>query len=259
MVWSRWPTAGPPGHVETAADYDAMVAELIASGTISDPGMVYFDIRPSAHLPTVELRVCDACPDVEEVVLIAGSSAPWSAAPAPTSMRAFRSRTTGTSCCARAAGVRHAPGWRATSSTSTARTWSPAAAHQPARAGPATALEELGDWEQVLALSEATLTKGSAAARQRRTFGRRGELTDVVDALLARTQGHDPVLEPPDTVPARPELLAAYHPGAYDEAVGPDGEVLPQYGWMFRRSGASGAGGWSPRSPRCAPSSGHAG
>ena len=49
-----------------------MVDELIASGTISDPGMVYFDIRPSAHLPTVELRVCDACPDVEDVVLIAG-------------------------------------------------------------------------------------------------------------------------------------------------------------------------------------------
>src|SRR3954447_7460162 len=72
MVWSRWPTAGPPGQVETGAEYDAMVEELIASGTISDPGMVYFDIRPSAHLPTVELRVCDACPDVEDVVLIAG-------------------------------------------------------------------------------------------------------------------------------------------------------------------------------------------
>ena len=34
--------------------------------------MVYFDIRPSAHLPTVELRVCDACPQVDDVVLIAG-------------------------------------------------------------------------------------------------------------------------------------------------------------------------------------------
>ena len=49
-----------------------MVDELIASGTITDAGMVYFDVRPSAHLPTVELRVCDACPDVEDVVLIAG-------------------------------------------------------------------------------------------------------------------------------------------------------------------------------------------
>src|SRR3954453_10920310 len=72
MVWQRWPTAGPPGSMRTAADYDAMVADLVASGTISDPGMVYFDIRPSAPLPTVELRICDACPAVDDVVLIAG-------------------------------------------------------------------------------------------------------------------------------------------------------------------------------------------
>jgi carboxylate-amine ligase len=72
MVWQRWPTAGPPGPMHNAADYDAMVADLVASGTISDPGMVYFDIRPSAHLPTVELRICDACPMVDDVVLIAG-------------------------------------------------------------------------------------------------------------------------------------------------------------------------------------------
>ena len=72
LIWSRWPTAGPPAMMETGADYDAMIEDLIDSGTISDPGMVYFDIRPSAHVPTVELRVCDACPEVDFVVLIAG-------------------------------------------------------------------------------------------------------------------------------------------------------------------------------------------
>ena len=34
--------------------------------------MIYFDVRPSAHLPTVELRICDACPRLEDVVLLAG-------------------------------------------------------------------------------------------------------------------------------------------------------------------------------------------
>ena len=72
LIWSRWPTAGPPPMMETGAEYDAMIQDLIDSGTISDPGMVYFDVRPSAHVPTVELRVCDACPEVDFVVLIAG-------------------------------------------------------------------------------------------------------------------------------------------------------------------------------------------
>ena len=28
LVWQRWPTAGPPGLMRSAADYDAMVADL---------------------------------------------------------------------------------------------------------------------------------------------------------------------------------------------------------------------------------------
>ena len=68
--------AGPPpaarGRFASAAEYDALVRNLIASGVISDRGMIYFDVRPSAHVPTIELRVCDACPSVDTVVLIAG-------------------------------------------------------------------------------------------------------------------------------------------------------------------------------------------
>jgi len=39
--------------------------------------MIYFDVRPSAHLPTLELRICDSCPRLEDVVLLAGCSARW--------------------------------------------------------------------------------------------------------------------------------------------------------------------------------------
>ncbi|MBW0090983.1 carboxylate--amine ligase/circularly permuted type 2 ATP-grasp protein [Pseudonocardia sp. KRD-184] len=235
MVWSRWPTAGPPGNVETAADYDAMVAELIASGTISDPGMVYFDIRPSSHLPTVELRVCDACPQVDDVVLIAGL------------FRALVGR-------ARAdldAGLplpvsRHellrAASWRAARSGlegDLVDLVGPSLVSPPLVVGQLVdhlrpQLEELGDWEQVLELSQATLARGSAAARQRRAYGRRGEFTDVVDALIAHTQGRTPVSEPPATVPRSPALLTAYHPTAFDEAVSEGGTVLPHYGFLFR-------------------------
>lgn len=34
--------------------------------------MAYFDVRPSAHVPTVELRVFDSCPNADDAVLIAG-------------------------------------------------------------------------------------------------------------------------------------------------------------------------------------------
>ncbi|WP_443334007.1 carboxylate-amine ligase [Streptomyces sp. MNU103] len=72
MLWQRWPTAGPAGCYRDAAEYDAAVAELIGSGVISDTGMLYQDVRPSAHQRTLELRIGDACPRAETVVLIAG-------------------------------------------------------------------------------------------------------------------------------------------------------------------------------------------
>ena len=72
LVWLRWPTTGAAPFAESGAEYDQMIADLVASGVITDPGMVYFDVRPSARVPTLELRVCDSCPCVDTIVLIAG-------------------------------------------------------------------------------------------------------------------------------------------------------------------------------------------
>jgi glutamate---cysteine ligase / carboxylate-amine ligase len=240
MVWSRWPTAGPPGHVETAADYDQMVAELIASGTISDPGMVYFDIRPSSHLPTVELRVCDACPQVDDVVLIAGLFRALVG-------KAREDLDAGLPLPPNRHELLRAASWRAARSglEGDLVDLSPDPLQPPTLIAPPLLieqlvdylqpqLEELGDWEQVVELTRATLGRGSAAAGQRRAFGRRGEITDVVDALLAHTQGRLPVFEPRPDQPVTSELLGAYHPGSFDEAVGAGATVLPHYGFMFR-------------------------
>lgn len=244
MVWSRWPTAGPPAHVESGAEYDALVAELIASGTISDAGMVYFDIRPSAHLPTVELRVCDACPEVDDVVLVAGLFRALVG-------RARQDLDAGRPAPAHRHELLRAASWRAARSGLEGDLVNLVG---PTLVAPARLigqlvtylrpqLEEAGDWEQVLELSQAALARGSAAARQRRTYGRRGELTDVVDMLLAHTQGRTVRIEPPTTVPPTPALLADYRPAAFDEAVSAEGTVLPHYGFLFRALDRLGARG----------------
>ena len=246
LIWARWPTAGPPGLVETAAEYDALIESLITSGTISDPGMVYFDIRPSAHVPTVELRICDACPEVDFVVLIAGL---------------FRAlvRRAREECAAGEPlpAVRHellrAATWRAARSGLEGDVvdpggWSlisPALLITQLVDSLRPHLEALGDFEQVQDLSQMALSRGSAAARQRRRFGLRGELTDVVDGLLAATQGDNLPFAEARMVVEAPRLLADYRAPGFDEAVTDDGQVRPQYGWMFRtlsRMGSRGMG-----------------
>ena len=63
MIWQRWPTAGSFGHVETRRRVRPAGRRTSSSPRSSPtPKMAYFDVRPPAHVPTVELRVCDAMP-----------------------------------------------------------------------------------------------------------------------------------------------------------------------------------------------------
>ncbi|MDI9902452.1 glutamate--cysteine ligase [Rhodococcus sp. IEGM 1409] len=71
VQWSRWPVAGPPPYFETAEDFDTTVAMMVDCGVMLDKRMAYWDIRPSCHLPTVEIRVCDVQPTVDDAVLLA--------------------------------------------------------------------------------------------------------------------------------------------------------------------------------------------
>src|SRR6202008_615693 len=45
LIWRPRPAAGALPGFESAAEYDQTVANLIRSGVITDPGMIYFDIR----------------------------------------------------------------------------------------------------------------------------------------------------------------------------------------------------------------------
>ncbi|MBY6438054.1 glutamate--cysteine ligase [Rhodococcus kroppenstedtii] len=71
VLWGRWPTAGPPPVHRSPEHFDETVRMLIDCGAILDEASLYWDIRPSAHHPTIEIRVSDIPATVEETVLLA--------------------------------------------------------------------------------------------------------------------------------------------------------------------------------------------
>ncbi|WP_066931107.1 glutamate--cysteine ligase [Streptomyces sp. NBRC 110611] len=71
MLWGRWPTAAPPPYLRSADHYERVVSALVDSGAAMDPAMVYWSVRPSRHVPTVEIRVADVLPGAEDTVAYA--------------------------------------------------------------------------------------------------------------------------------------------------------------------------------------------
>jgi carboxylate-amine ligase len=71
-VWARWPTSGPPGRYDGAADYERVIDALVRAGVVLDRGMAYWDARISDNYPTVEIRVADVGLTVDDAVAIGG-------------------------------------------------------------------------------------------------------------------------------------------------------------------------------------------
>ncbi|TQM54202.1 carboxylate-amine ligase, partial [Halopolyspora algeriensis] len=72
VLWSRLPTACPPPHFTSVEHYRTLVDTLVDSGMVLDLGMLYWYVRPSERLPTLEMRVADTAATAEEAVLLAG-------------------------------------------------------------------------------------------------------------------------------------------------------------------------------------------
>jgi carboxylate-amine ligase len=71
VLWNMWPSVGPTPRLESAAHYDELIGRLIDTGAMLDDGMLYWYARLSSHLPTVELRLGDVCPTVDDAILLA--------------------------------------------------------------------------------------------------------------------------------------------------------------------------------------------
>ncbi|WP_163805445.1 carboxylate-amine ligase [Mycolicibacterium anyangense] len=66
-----WPVSGPPPYFRSLEHFDELTAVLHETGAVLDERMLYWDIRPSSHLPTIEVRVSDVPATVEESVTLA--------------------------------------------------------------------------------------------------------------------------------------------------------------------------------------------
>ncbi len=63
---------GIPHEFASRAEYDELIAALAATGVIDDGSNIYWDVRPSSHVETLEFRVADVCTTIDEAVMIAG-------------------------------------------------------------------------------------------------------------------------------------------------------------------------------------------
>ncbi|SDY80455.1 carboxylate--amine ligase/circularly permuted type 2 ATP-grasp protein [Herbiconiux ginsengi] len=225
IIWQRWPSAGATGELGSAAEYDQLLGDLIATGVIADSKMAYFEVRPSAHAPTLELRVCDACPIVDDAVLIAGL---FRAAVRAAELDIEAGRP----AVVAAPPVHRAAMWQAARAGLTGDLLDDTAHPRPLPAAQVVRrlvarlrpqLEELGDHEEVADLAETLLARGNSADRQRAAFAESGSLDAVVRLVVEET--HGPAGGPPPAVAA----LRSYRTRAGDEAVGPGARPRPAY------------------------------
>ena len=65
------PRTSLPPPLASAAAYEALVAGYQALDFIGDGSELWWDIRPSARFPTIELRICDICTRMEDALCVA--------------------------------------------------------------------------------------------------------------------------------------------------------------------------------------------
>ena len=190
QVWRRWPSAGPNQPFGSAAEYHRLVDDVLATGTVLDTGMLYFDARLSETWPTVEIRVADVALEVADAVTLAGLVRGL----VDTAARDARA---GVPVPAVRTEVLAVATWRAGRSGLSGDlvhplTWRPEPAADVLEAlleHVRPALAEAGDEQRVSDGLRQLRSRGTGADQQRRVFEQSGDLPAVVRAAVARTHG----------------------------------------------------------------------
>lgn len=192
VLWARWPGAGPPPHFASVVEYDAAVQMMVETGAMLDDGMVYWDVRPSANYPTVEVRVADVPATVAETVLFATLVRALV-------MTAVTDEERGELMPNPTPHALKAAYWRASRDGLEGQLID-LADSQTLEGTPVLldvfvdllkpALIRLGDYDAARSEMTRILAEGNGAARQRRAWRRRHDVSDVVaDAASATIEG----------------------------------------------------------------------
>jgi len=70
-VFKALPRTGLPPEFSSWAEYQRHVNALVEPGVIEDATRLWWDVRPSARYPTIELRIADICTSLEDGLTIA--------------------------------------------------------------------------------------------------------------------------------------------------------------------------------------------
>ena len=72
VLCGEWPRMGLPEPLADWAAYECYLGWLHASGALRPDSDCWWALRPSRRFPTVELRIADACPRLDDGLCIAG-------------------------------------------------------------------------------------------------------------------------------------------------------------------------------------------
>jgi glutamate---cysteine ligase / carboxylate-amine ligase len=189
VLWARWPSAGPPPHFDSIDEYDAINEMLQHAGAALDDGMIYWDVRPSASFPTIEVRVADVPATVGETVLLATLVRASVMTALDDERRSEPVAPIGPHALAAAY-------WRAARDGLDGRAVDLLEGHGPIRARMLVdrlidlvkpALDAVGDYDYVVAELARVDVEGNGAMRQRRAWHRRHAIADVIAEVASAT------------------------------------------------------------------------
>ncbi len=70
-IFDGLPRTGLPDRFTSFAEYERLVSQMVKAGCIEDATRLWWDIRPSARYPTLEMRMTDICTRLDDNVTIA--------------------------------------------------------------------------------------------------------------------------------------------------------------------------------------------